>query len=179
MPRPKGLPKTGGRAPGVPNKATVARRSAMKEAEKRLAEVMPEVKDLTAHGLLRAVYSNPEFPIELRLEAARSALKVETPSLSAVSASINHGDVGKIIDARIASAKQLLAEALADNDSVPLAALVTVDADGVPDIMLVESGVPAPPAAQEPTVSGTTWRPNRMSPPPSRGELKSAYESDK
>jgi hypothetical protein len=39
MPRPKGLPKTGGRQPGTPNKVTASMREAWREAFDRLGGV--------------------------------------------------------------------------------------------------------------------------------------------
>jgi len=43
-----------------------------------------------AHGFLRAVYNNEALPLQVRLDAARTAIKYERPTLAAVA--VQHSD---------------------------------------------------------------------------------------
>ena len=69
--------KTGGRVKGSRNKAVLAREAAMAEAAKLLQASDGEKFDGDAHSLLKAVYQNPAFPISLRNDAAKAALRIE------------------------------------------------------------------------------------------------------
>jgi hypothetical protein len=83
--RPKGLPKTGGRKRGTPNKRTLERERAMAAAALKVAEVLgPEAFDGDAHALLMSVYKDTRFPIELRLDAAKAAVPYEKARLASV-----------------------------------------------------------------------------------------------
>jgi hypothetical protein len=75
--------KAGGRKKGSLNKATVARQQAMRDAEARLAANMPEGFAGDAHALLVAIYTDTALPIELRLDAAKAAVRFERPVLAA------------------------------------------------------------------------------------------------
>jgi hypothetical protein len=81
-----GGPKTGGRIKGVSrNKSTIAREAAMAEAAKMLlSSDSGEKFDGDAATLLRAVYQNPAFPIQLRTDCAKAALRTEVPELEDV-----------------------------------------------------------------------------------------------
>ena len=70
MPRPKGLPKTGGRVKGTPNKQESPIARALREArEKALQEARDSVAtEQDAHSLLRMVYLDPAQPIEVRID---------------------------------------------------------------------------------------------------------------
>ena len=72
--------KTGGRVKGSRNKAVVAREAAMAEAAKLLSASDGDKFDGNAHKLLEAIYKNPAFPISLRNDAAKAALRVEAPT---------------------------------------------------------------------------------------------------
>jgi hypothetical protein len=72
MPRPIGLPKTGGRKRGTPNKATAAR-----EAEIRSS-------GLTPLDYMLQVMRDEEAPTELRLDAAARAAPYVHPRLASV-----------------------------------------------------------------------------------------------
>jgi hypothetical protein len=72
MPRPVGLPKTGGRKCGTPNKATAAR-----EAEIRAS-------GLTPLDYMLQVMRDEGSPTELRLDAAARAAPYVHPRLSSV-----------------------------------------------------------------------------------------------
>ena len=72
MPRPVGLPKTGGRRRGTPNKASAAR-----EAEIRASGPTPL-------DYMLQVMRDEEAPTELRLDAAARAAPYVHPRLSSV-----------------------------------------------------------------------------------------------
>ena len=75
-----------------------ARDHRLRERDARTAEICARLGltegggKLDAHGLLVAVYAEPGLPIELRVDAAKAALRVEKPALAAatVSGDINH-----------------------------------------------------------------------------------------
>ena len=92
MPRPKGLPKTGGRVKGTPNKQESPITRALREArEKALQGARDSVaaEQLDAHSLLRMVYLDPARPIEVRIDAAKAAIGYELPKLNAIDARID------------------------------------------------------------------------------------------
>jgi hypothetical protein len=72
--------KTGGRVKGSRNKKVIAREAAMAEAAKLLQASDGEKFDGDAHSLLKAVYQNPAFPISLRNDAAKAAIRIESPT---------------------------------------------------------------------------------------------------
>lgn len=71
--------RRGGRQKGTPNRRTTKLAAAVQAATERLASA-----DLDAHGLLCAVYRDEDFPIDLRVEAARAALPFEKPRLATI-----------------------------------------------------------------------------------------------
>lgn len=98
--------KTGGRKAGVPNKQSGIRRHALATSAAILrarldaeasaqtpgqpATQSPAVPDAEvnwhrgdAHSLLRLVYTDPRYPMDLRLDAAKSAIRFERPALVA------------------------------------------------------------------------------------------------
>ena len=91
MPRPKGLPKTGGRVKGTPNKQESPIARALREArEKALQEARDSVAtEQDAHSLLRMVYLDTTLPIEVRIDAAKAAIGYELPKLNAIDARID------------------------------------------------------------------------------------------
>ena len=92
MSRPKGLPKTGGRVKGTPNKQESPIARALREArEKAMQEERDSVaaEELDAHSLLRMVYLDPAQPIEVRIDAAKAAIGYELPKLNAIDARID------------------------------------------------------------------------------------------
>ena len=86
MARPRGLPKTGGRRAGVPNKRSKARKAAADAVAKRLAAVIPEVFQGDAHAYLMAIYKDPAQETAVRIDAAKAALPYEKPRLVAAEA---------------------------------------------------------------------------------------------
>jgi hypothetical protein len=91
VPRPKGLPKTGGRVKGTPNKQESPIARALREArEKALQEARDSVAtEQDAHSLLRMVYLDTTLPIEVRIDAAKAAIGYELPKLNAIDARID------------------------------------------------------------------------------------------
>jgi hypothetical protein len=88
QPKPKraGNYKPGpGRPRGRKNEATIAREAAMREANEIIGQALAHPFEGDAHALLVAVYKNPDVPLDLRLDAAKAALKAEKPALRAVS----------------------------------------------------------------------------------------------
>lgn len=89
--------KTGGRRPGAPNKRTQARREALEKAAAELragldAEVAHDFGSVAvpeppfrgdAHALLRSIYVDSRWPMELRVDCAKSAIRFERPALVA------------------------------------------------------------------------------------------------
>jgi hypothetical protein len=76
--------KTGGRQKGTKNRKTALLEEKGREA---LAEVLgANAFDGDAHSLLIAIYKDESRPIELRLEAAKAAIRFEKPALAALDA---------------------------------------------------------------------------------------------
>src|SRR6266550_4095187 len=80
MPRPAGIPKTGGRREGTPNKATATR-----EAEIRASGVTPL-------DFMLGVMRDNDKTVELRLEAAAKAAPYVHPRLSSVALGNKDGE---------------------------------------------------------------------------------------
>lgn len=78
--------KTGGRIKGVSkNKRTLALEAKAKEAAAKINEALGgKAFEGDAHALMMAVYKDPAFAWELRLQAATSAIRFEKPALSSV-----------------------------------------------------------------------------------------------
>ena len=76
--KPRGRPK------GAPNKRTVERVAAMAQTAQAIEAALPEAFAGDAHSLLVAIYKDKTRPIELRIDAAKAAIRYETPALAAV-----------------------------------------------------------------------------------------------
>ena len=76
--------RRGGRPKGGKNKATKLREAAAAAASAAIGEAIHDEFVGDAHALLCAIYRNPLHEIELRLEAAKTAIRYETPMLNAV-----------------------------------------------------------------------------------------------
>ena len=70
--------KTGGRARGVPNKATSDRKVYLRHAADIASGALPEAFEGNAHAFLMFVYKNQDAPLELRLDAAKAAIRYES-----------------------------------------------------------------------------------------------------
>ena len=89
MPRPKGLPKTGGRVKGTPNKQESPIARALREAREKAEREVAADPNCDAHSLLRMVYLDTTLPIEVRIDAAKAAIGYELPKLNAIDARID------------------------------------------------------------------------------------------
>jgi hypothetical protein len=88
MGKKTGKPK--GRPPGAKNKRTAAREAAMKAAAAEVKQVLGKgAFEGDAHALLMMVYKDQRRDIELRLDAAKGAIRFEKPALSAVDANVS------------------------------------------------------------------------------------------
>jgi hypothetical protein len=77
--------KTGGRKPGGLNKRTLALEAKAKEAAQKIETALGgKAFDGDSHALLMAVYKNVDYPMELRMDAAKAAIRFEKPALSSV-----------------------------------------------------------------------------------------------
>lgn len=82
----KGNYKAGpGRPPGSKNKKTLA----IEEATRQAVAAIDGAFEGDAHAFLQAVYKNPDIPLEIRIQAASRALRVEKPILSASNSTHN------------------------------------------------------------------------------------------
>ena len=106
MPRPAGIPKTGGRKEGTPNKATAAR-----EAEIKASGATPL-------DFILGVMRDDSKTVEMRLEAAAKAAPYVHPRLSSVALGNKDGEPFQIsvedrqreIEERHARSRRLLDE---------------------------------------------------------------------
>ena len=78
-----------GRPPGSKSARTVEREKAMAEAAKAVEGTLPEAFTGDAHTLLMTVYKDLTKPIDLRVDAAKAAIRYEKPALSAVEAQVD------------------------------------------------------------------------------------------
>jgi hypothetical protein len=77
--------KTGGRKPGGKNKRTLELEAKARAAADQISEALGNAAfDGDAHALLMTVYKDETQPIELRLDAAKAALRFEKPALASV-----------------------------------------------------------------------------------------------
>jgi hypothetical protein len=75
--------KTGGRKPGSKNKRTHELEAETQAAAELIAGVLgPATFSGDAHALLMAVYKDETKDIDLRLEAAKAAVRFEKPALA-------------------------------------------------------------------------------------------------
>jgi len=78
--------KTGGRKPGSKNRRTLAMEAQAQANAQKIQEALGTDAAFAgdAHALLMAVYKNEQMPMEMRLDAAKSAVRYEKPALSSV-----------------------------------------------------------------------------------------------
>jgi hypothetical protein len=72
-----------GRPRGVKNQSTKAREAAIRDAAARMAAHMPDGYQGDAHTLLVSVYRDVSMPLDVRIDAAKAAVKYERPALQA------------------------------------------------------------------------------------------------
>ena len=73
-----------GRPPGRKNNATLRLEEAARQAAQAIGRTLPGAFEGDAHAFLTAVYKHPNIPMELRIMAAKAALRVEKPALSSM-----------------------------------------------------------------------------------------------
>lgn len=78
--------KTGGRKPGSKNHRTQELQAATMNAAVQIAEALGAAFDGDAHALLMAIYKDLSQPIELRIDAAKAAIRFEKPVLASLEA---------------------------------------------------------------------------------------------
>mgnify|MGYP001573185795 CR=1 FL=1 len=89
MSKPTGKPR--GRPNGAKNKHTKAREDQMAASAKVIEKILPNVFTGDAHALLMLTYKNELLDIDLRLDAAKAAVRYEKPALSTASVDVNGG----------------------------------------------------------------------------------------
>ena len=74
----------GGRPRGSKNKRTLARAERLRELSEQLKaeDETLEIFNGDAHSLLCAIYRDPKWPIDIRMDAAKAAIKFEKPALA-------------------------------------------------------------------------------------------------
>ena len=82
---PRGRPK------GARNKRTEKREREAKRAAEAIEAVIPEAFAGDAHAFLMTVYKDPMQPLANRLDAAKTAIRYELPTLSPVE-QVRRGD---------------------------------------------------------------------------------------
>lgn len=94
MSRPKGLPKTGGRKKGTPNKRAAQFVAKVQECAAAIEGALgPNAFEGDAHAFLMTVYKDTAQPLALRLDAAKAAAPFEKPKLANVDQKLS-GNVG-------------------------------------------------------------------------------------
>jgi len=76
--------KPPGRPKGRRNEKTLRREQAMEKISEELKRLWPDGFDGNAHALLRAVYRSNAFDLGTRLDAAKCAVRFETPALNSI-----------------------------------------------------------------------------------------------
>lgn len=77
--------KSGGRKPGSKNKRTVELEQKQQAIVETICDAMNvKVFEGDAHTFLMSVYKNPANKIELRVDAAKAALRFEKPQLASI-----------------------------------------------------------------------------------------------
>ena len=83
--------RRGGRPRGAPNKRTLAFEKARLETAAKITEALgPKAFEGDAHAFLVAVYKDPSHPYELRIDAAKAAVRYEKPALATSSVTIQN-----------------------------------------------------------------------------------------
>lgn len=96
-----GRKAAGGRPEGTINPSTQAAHAAFEEARKALCTPGSKRFEGNALQFMQAVYQNPDFGMTVRMDAARTAIKFETPALSTVDINAIAKPVNKLSDAEL------------------------------------------------------------------------------
>jgi hypothetical protein len=104
--RPRGRPL------GAKNRRTAEREAAAKAAAETIGQAVDGAFEGDAHAFLMAVYKDPGKPDDVRLDAAKAAIRYEKPALAAVAHS------GRLtVDPSTATDEQLAAVAFGQGDA--------------------------------------------------------------
>lgn len=76
--------KPRGRPPGAKNKRTERLAEEMKAAANAIRNAIEGAFEGDAHALMMTIYKNPQHNIEVRLDAAKAAIRFEKPALAAI-----------------------------------------------------------------------------------------------
>jgi hypothetical protein len=76
--RPRGRPK------GAKNKRTAEREAAVSEASVQISKALGSAFEGDAHAYLMSIYKDPTKPENLRIDAAKTAIRYERPALAPV-----------------------------------------------------------------------------------------------
>lgn len=76
----------------------------------RLKAELSVTRYADAHGFLRAVYNNEALPLQVRLDAARTAIKYEKPTLAAVAVQHSDDDLAEKLEAGRLRMKRLTSQ---------------------------------------------------------------------
>lgn len=77
-----------GRPDGARNRRTAELEARAKEAASAIGLAIPDAFDGDAHAFLMTVYRDPRQPLDVRVEAAKAAIRYEKPALAAVDLSM-------------------------------------------------------------------------------------------
>jgi hypothetical protein len=161
-PKRTGAYKPGpGRPRGRKNDATIRREAAVKAANDVLGKLLDNAFDGDAHALLCAVYRNPDVPLDLRLDAAKAALRCEKPALRTVAAT----HTGTLEELVRVSYEVVTGVPRAPNDP-PADAPISPSARAPERVEAPTPAMPAPEAASRPAPAAT-----RLAPPLPRGPI--------
>ena len=94
--------RRGGRAKGTPNRRTQEREAATREAVLAIEASLPEAFRGDAHAFMVTVYKDPQLPIDLRLDAAKAAIRFEK-SPQPTSTLMSGSDGGPILNSLLVS----------------------------------------------------------------------------
>lgn len=78
-----------GRPPGARNRRTEAVVAASEEMARAIEDALPEAFTGDAHALLMAVYKDMTKDLQVRVDAAKAAIRYEKPALSSVEAQVD------------------------------------------------------------------------------------------
>lgn len=81
--KPKGRPK------GAKNLKSEAHRKLVESTAEKLRATIPNMFDGTSHMLLMSIYKDMDQPMPVRLDAAKAAIRYETPALASIESKKN------------------------------------------------------------------------------------------
>jgi hypothetical protein len=82
-----------GRRPGTRNRKTIRLLERLEETKTRLEELQGVPFAGDAHDLLTQIYKDQSLPVDVRLDAAKSAIRYEKPALASEERTVK-GEIG-------------------------------------------------------------------------------------